>query len=302
MRPMFINTLLHLLANKKMRPLATDALNNYGPGILPILVSHVKQRTVNLEICRRVPSVIKSFMSKDAVDSLFQLFDDVDLSIRLEVVRALSDIRKERPTLRFNRFKIVNKIFEECKLYHQTLSAMHTQIIISYRNRKKSGGLINMEEKDARASLLELLERRLDSGLERIFKLLGLKYVQEDVHNAYLGLLSPKEESRIKAIEFLDNLLTGNLKQRLLPIIEEATMDFSSEEAIQKIKHTIPSEIECFEQLLQIPDVRLKLAVIYLMGKQRDHRFVPLLENLTTDDNPKIKDFAQNAIKEINLS
>lgn len=302
MRPMFINTLLHLLANKKMRPLATDALNNYGPGILPILVSHVKQRTVNLEICRRVPSVIKSFMSKDAVHSLFQLFDDVDLSIRLEVVRALSDIRKERPTLRFNRFKIVNKIFEECKLYHQTLSAMHTQIIISYRNRKKSGGLINMEEKDARASLLELLERRLDSGLERIFKLLGLKYVQEDVHNAYLGLLSPKEESRIKAIEFLDNLLTGNLKQRLLPIIEEATMDFSSEEAIQKIKHTIPSEIECFEQLLQIPDVRLKLAVIYLMGKQRDHRFVPLLENLAIDDNPKIKDFAQNAIKEINLS
>ena len=79
-------------------------------------------------------------------------------------------------------------------------------------------------------------------------------------------------------------------------------MDFSSEEAIQKIKHTIPSEIECFEQLLQIPDVRLKLAVLYLMGKQRDNRFVPLLENLATDDNPKIKDFAQNALKEINLS
>tara|TARA_Y100001001_G_C7966273_1_gene294319 strand:- start:572 stop:1297 length:726 start_codon:yes stop_codon:yes gene_type:complete len=241
-------------------------------------------------------------MSKDAVHSLFQLFDDVDLSVRLAVVRSLSDIRKERPTLRFNRFKIVAKIFEECTLYHQTLSAMHTQIIISYRNRKKSGGQINVEERNARASLLELLERRLDAGLERIFKLLGLKYVQEDVHNAYLGLLSPKEESRIKAIEFLDNLLTGNLKQKLLPIIEEATMDFSSEEAIQKIKHAIPSEIECFEQLLQVPDIKLKLAVIYLIAKQRDKCFKELLERYVTDDNPKIKDFAQNALKEINLS
>ncbi|MDC6361805.1 MULTISPECIES: hypothetical protein [Flavobacteriaceae] len=302
MRPMFISKLLHLLPHKAMRPFVIAALNNYGPGVLPILVSHVKNRTVTLEICRFVPLVIKSFMSKEAVYSLFQLFDDVDLSIRLEVVRALSDIRKERPTLQFNRFKIVAKIFEECKLYHQTLSAMHTQIIISYRNRKKSGANIDSEERDARASLLELLERRLDSGLERIFKLLGLKYVQEDVQNAYLGLLSPKEESRNKAIEFLDNLLTGNLKQKLLPIIEEATMDFSSEEAIQKIKHTIPSEMECFEQLLNVPDVNLRLAVIYLIGKQKDLRFKPLLEKLVTDDNPKIKDFAIKALGDINPS
>lgn len=302
MRPMFINTLLNLLPHKKMRPLAIEALNTYGPGILPILVSQVKNRTVSLDVCRFVPLVIKSFMSKEAVHSLFQLFDDVDLSIRLEVVRALSDIRKERPTLRFNRFKIVAKIFDECKLYHQTLSAMHTQIIISYRNRKKSGATVDSEERDARASLLELLERRLDSGLERIFKLLGLKYVQEDVQNAYLGLLSPKEESRNKAIEFLDNLLTGNLKQKLLPIIEEATMDFSSEEAIQKIKHSIPSEMECFEQLLNVPDINLKLAVIYLIGKQKDSRFKPLLERFITDNNPKIKDFAQKALEEINLS
>lgn len=302
MRPMFINKLLHLLPHKPMRPLVIEALNNYGPGILPILVSHVKNRTINLDICRFVPLVIKSFMSKEAVHSLFQLFDDVDLSIRLEVVRALSDIRKERPTLRFNRFKIVGKIFEECKLYHQTLSAMHTQIIISYRNRKKSGANVDTEERDARSSLLELLERRLDSGLERIFKLLGLKYVQEDVQNAYLGLLSPKVESRNKAIEFLDNLLTGNLKQKLLPIIEEATMDFSSEEAIQKIKHAIPSEMECFEQLLKIPDINLTLAVIYLIGKQKDSRFKPLLERFVTDDSPKIKDFAQKALEEISLS
>jgi AAA family ATP:ADP antiporter len=302
MRPMFINNLLHLLPHKPMRPLVIEALNNYGPGILPILVSHVKNRTINLEICRFVPLVIKSFMSKEAVHSLFQLFDDVDLSIRLEVVRALSDIRKERPTLRFNRFKIVSKIFEECKLYHQTLSAMHTQIIISYRNRKKSGANIDAEERDARSSLLELLERRLDSGLERIFKLLGLKYVQEDVQNAYLGLLSPKEESRNKAIEFLDNLLTGNLKQKLLPIIEEATMDFSSEEAIQKIKHAIPSEMECFEQLLNVPDINLKLAVIYLIGKQKDSRFKSLLKRFVADDNPKLKDFALKALEEISPS
>lgn len=302
MHPMFIDGLLRLLPNKFFRPVAIEALNNYGPGLLPILVSHVKKRTIDLETCRFVPLVIKSFKSKEAIHCLFQLFDDVDLSIRLEVVRALSDIRKERPTLKFNRFKVVAKIFDECKLYHQTLSAMHTQIIVSYRNRKKSGININAEEKDARASLLELLERRLDAGLERIFKLLGLKYVQEDVQKAYLGLMSPKEETRIKAIEFLDNLLTGNLKQKLLPIIEEATMDFSTEEAIQKIKHSIPSETECFEQLLQVPDMGLKLAVLYLIGKQKENKYEPLLQRFVSDENQKVRDFAQRALSEISLS
>ena len=302
MHPMFIDKLLHLLPHKSYRPIVIEALNNYGPGILPILVSQVNKRSIDLETCRFVPLVIKSFKSKEAVHCLFQLFDDVDLSIRLEVVRALSDIRRERPTLRFNRFKVASKIFEECRLYHQTLSAMHTQIIISYRNRKKSGASIDVEERDARASLLELLERRLDAGLERIFKLLGLKYVQEDVQNAYLGLLSPKQEARNKSIEFLDNLLTGNLKQKLLPIIEEATMDFSSEEAIQKIKHNIPSEMECFEQLLQVPDVNLKLAVLYLIGKQKESKYEPLLKRFTSDENQKVRDFAQNALAEINPS
>lgn len=299
MDSMFINTLLHMLPNKEYRPLVIEALHNYGPGILPVLISLVVNRTIDLEICRFVPSVMKSFKSKEAVHCLFLLFDDVDLSIRLEVVRALSDIRKERPTLRFNRYKVVSKIFEECKLYHQTLSAMHTQIIISYRNRKKSGVGISAVERDARATLLELLERRLDAGLERIFKLLGLKFVQDDVQNAYLGLISPKEEARNKAIEFLDNLLTGNLKRKLLPIMEEAAMDFSSEEAIQKIKHSIPTEMECFEQLLGIPDVKLKLAVLYLIGKQGDLRYVPLLERYSKEGNTKVASFAQKALSEI---
>ena len=299
MSPMFIDKLLDLLPFKALRPFVVEALNNYGPGILPILVAHVRNRSLNLEVCRFVPLVIKSFMSKEAVQSLFQLFDDVDLSIRLEVVRSLSNIRKERPTLRFNRFKIANRIFEECKLYHQTLSAMHTQIIISYRNRKKSGATINPEERSARASLLELLERRLDSGLERIFKLLGLKYPQEDVQNAYYGLLSPKEESRTKAIEFLDNLLTGNLKQKLLPIIEEATVDFSSEEVVQKMIPKIPNEQECFELLLRLQDVKLRLAVLYLIGKQGESKYVPLLKTLATDEDHKIRTFSLNAISEI---
>ncbi len=294
----FVKYLLELLPKKELRKEAIDALKNFGPGILPNLVTMVKERKISIETCRFVPKVIEAFSNQDAVTYLFQLFNDVDLSVRLEVVRSMSNLRSLNPEIRFNRFKVVNRIFEECRLYHQTLAAMHTQIIISFRNRKKSKLEVLQDERDARASLLELLERRLDAGLERIFKLLGLKYPQEDVLLAY-DLLLENEEERSRAIDFLDNLLTGNLKQQVFPIIDQMPTDFTTEEAVQRIKPKIPSEQECFVLLLQIPDVKLQLAVLYLIGKQGDVKYLSILQKLAADENYKIKTFAQDALKSI---
>lgn len=294
--PSFINDLVTFLPAKNSRTLAIDAMVNYGSSILPILTKLVDDRTRDIAICRFIPHVIKRFGSQEAIKSLFALLGDADLSIRLEVVRALSDIRRSKPQLKFNRHKVGSVILDECKLYHQTLSAMHTQIIISYRNRKRSRKEISDAERDARRSLLDLLERRLDSGLERIFKLLGLKYTQRDVEIAYEGLLSEKHEAQANAIEFLDNLLTGDLKRRLLPIIEESSLDVSSEEVQQKIKHRIPTEKECFELLLRGNDFKVKLAVLYLIRQQADPGYLSLVEEFAQSEDTKIKTFAMEAL------
>ena len=174
---------------------------------------------------------------------------------------------------------------------------MHTQIIISYRNRKKSRKEISDQERDARTSLLDLLERRLDAGLERIFKLLGLRYQQKDVEIAYEGLLSNKQEAQTNAIEFLDNLLTGELKRKLLPIIEDSALEISSEEELRKIKHKIPTEIECFQSLLQGKDQRIKLAVLYLIKYQKDKKYLAMAEEETKSVDLKIRTFAKDAVE-----
>ncbi|QXP52143.1 hypothetical protein [Cellulophaga sp. HaHa_2_1] len=146
---------------------------------------------------------------------------------------------------------------------------------------------------------MELLERRLDAGLERIFKLLGLKYKQNDITIAYAGLVSEKQEARTNAIEFLDNLLSGELKRKLLPIIESSVVDVTSEEIIHQFKQKILTELECFQLLLEANDQKLKLAVFFLIGKQQDKKFIPLLEKYLEDDNFKIQSFAKEALKEL---
>ncbi|WP_291966014.1 Npt1/Npt2 family nucleotide transporter [Maribacter sp.] len=297
--PEMVQHIIPLLAEKAFRPTVLEAFNVYGQQILPILKNHVAERRQPLSVLRFIPTAMQSFHSKEAVHHLLGILNHEDLTVRLEVVRALSTIRATHPQLKFNKYKVVSVIFDECKLHHQTLSAMHTQIIISYRNRNKSKKEIGDAERDARTSLLELLERRLDSGLERIFKLLGLRYQQKDVAIAYEGLLSQKQEAQHNAIEFLDNLLTGELKRRLLPIIEESALDISSEEELQKIKHKIPTELECFKLLLQGNDLKIKLAVLYLIAQQKEPRYLHIVAQYLDDPNPKIKSFAQAAHQSI---
>lgn len=293
--PVFITDFLQLLTNKKYRPAVIDALHNYGSKLIPILANTITERKVALDTCRLLPGVLKSFASQEAVRYLLRLMEDSDLGVRLEAIRALSDIRKSYPRLKFDKYKVVALIFEECKLHHQTLSAMHTQIIVSYRNRTKARVIINEDERDARSSLLELLERRLDAGLERIFKLLGLRYPQKDIEIAYEGLMSTKQEARTNAVEFLDNLLTGDLKRELLPIIEASALDTDSEEVLQKIKHKVPSEMECFKLLLDSNDLKLKLAVLYLIRHQKDDRYKPLIAKYRNDHDLKLRTFAEEA-------
>ena len=298
----FIPVLLNFLENRKYRRNSVAALQNYGSKMISVLTNTILNRLTTLEICRFVPMVIKGFNSQEAVRCLLELLNDPDLGIRLESIRALSEIRRNHPELKFNRYKVVAIILEECKLHHKTLSAMHTQIIISYRNRKKSQKEITEAERDARTSLLELLERRLDAGLERIFKLLGLRYRQKDVEIAYEGLLSEKQEAQANAIEFLDNLLTGDLKRTLLPIIEETALDVSSEEVLHKIKHTVPTEMECFKLLLEGNDLKLKLAVLYLIKHQKSEKYIPIVENYVKSDDLKLRTFAAEALNAMRRS
>lgn len=297
--PDFIIPLVNFLPKKKTRKLVIESLLNFGNQLLPTLLKIVKEEKITLETARFIPLVLKAFNTQEAVRYLFHLLENKDLGIRLEAIRALSDLKTESPNLTFNKTKVVASIFEECRLYHTTLSAMHTQIIISYRNRKKTKEAISIEERDARASLLELLERRLDAGLERIFKLLGLKYKQNDIEIAYAGLVSDKQEARANAIEFLDNLLSGELKKKLLPIIESSAIDVTSEEVIHQFKQKIPTEIECFKMLLDANDQKLKLAVFYLIGKQKDKKYIPLIQKYSTSEDYKVKTFATNALDEL---
>ena len=56
-------------------------------------------------------------------------------------------------------------------------------------------------------------------------KVLGIKYPPNDVEPILNIILNGKEEQRIHAIEFLDNILDNQLKKELIPIAESILVE-----------------------------------------------------------------------------
>lgn len=140
----------------------------------------------------------------------------------------------------------------------------------------------------------------MDVGLERIFRLLGLKYPPEDMIEVLNSLKSSKEDLRVNAVDFLDNLLDINLKKLILPVIELKISENPTKEILTQYKLKIPKEKECFEDLLLSKDNQLVVATIKLIVLSENKLLFPLIEKIKEDSPPKLKSIIEKTLTEIN--
>jgi len=68
--------------------------------------------------------------------------------------------------------------------------------------------------------LVRTLEERMRQSMERLFRLLGLKYPASEMYWSYQLLAKNDKERHSHAIEYLDNVLDQDVKQILLPTLE----------------------------------------------------------------------------------
>ena len=130
-----------------------------------------------------------------------------------------------------------------------------------------------------------------------ICKILGIKYPPSDVDPILSTILKGKEEQRIHAIEFLDNILDSELKKELMPVAESILVEITSQETVKKLNLKVFSENECFMELLNRKDAKLKLAVLSLIEKTKDKKFNGILEHvLSNESNEKIRLKAQQIL------
>ncbi|GJM32617.1 MAG: hypothetical protein DHS20C18_16180 [Saprospiraceae bacterium] len=289
----FISPIINYLEVEKLNGAAKQALIVYGQGIIPELIKYAQDHPDEVKIIKHFPAILEHFPIQPAVDFLFKLLDWEDGSVRLTALVSLNNLKSKATHLNFHPRDIIIRIMEEAQLFQNTLSILYVQTTVQEGKMPPE----KVEKQDsARKRLIQLLENRLDRHLERIFRLLGLRYPPADVLYIYQSLHSEQTDIRVSALEFLDNLLETSLKKVLIPIIETAVLDTISAETIRELKVKIPNEEECFGMLLKDADMKVKMAVLDLLAELSDPRFTRLIAFYSQSANKKIRNIAQRIL------
>jgi len=301
----FINTLINFLSEKEHRKPARKALRNYGVGITKRILQLDISENIKDTIKPFIPKVVESFRTKESIKVLMRLLQSKDFVIRLEAAKSLNKVQTKGANIKLDQRLLTKIILKESDYYRNSINAS-----AAIKNEIEKGldhpnidieSDVQTELLIARESLLEVLHYQLDQSLECIFKLLSLKYEQADIDVAYYGLKSDVRDTKINAVEFLDNLLQSRLKSKMLPLIEYHIID-SDEYGLSSFSVKNMKEQDALTMLLKNRGARIKLAVLNVLINSNDPSYVKVITPLLRHENKKVRFFAKNALDTIRKS
>lgn len=150
--------------------------------------------------------------SQEAVDALRNLMSSPDRAIRGAAVRALARLQDKQHDLQFSLVDVTAGVRMEAREYFW----LHTAL---------SGLRPNHDASKALDLLCRTIENRMLRNVERVFRLLGLRYPPKDIEVAWKAYRRRKPNQVANAMEFLDNILDYDVKRLVLPLLEEDGVD-----------------------------------------------------------------------------
>ncbi len=278
-RRKYIPWLIDRLTDRDLRINVRNALADFGATILGTLSDYLHDRSVDYNIRKNIPRVMKLIPEQDTVDALTENLEKVEPSLKYHVVKALNSLRSKYSELRFDDEKVSHVLLEEIKEYYEIY-------LILYSHRQ-------FDESPGSKLLKRALEEKQQSNLERIFRLLGLVYPPTDIFYAYQGFVSGKKALQANAIEFLDNLLSRDVKKYILPILDDVPVDTVLRKGEEFFRVRMNTKEEALERLITGRDNWLKCCAIYNVSANASGRMKKLIGEAVKDPDPLISETAK---------
>jgi hypothetical protein len=218
-----------------------------------------------------VPRTISRFPPEAAADVLMKrLVLETDGMVRFKILRGLGRIAASHPEVRFEA-----RILEDAVT--ATLEAAFR--LVHWRMTLAAG----LGEDPRRATpghdLLEALFRDKEvHALERLFRLLGLQYREENFERIYRGLSNSSPKVRASSRELLENLVQRPTRDAVLALVDDTT---DAQRLLAAPPFYAPGSLRyeaLLEALLAQPSESLRCIVVYHVAELDLQRFRGLLE------------------------
>jgi hypothetical protein len=199
-----IPAIIQKLDNPRTHEDAASALKAYGHFAMDTLKAFLDNSEKEIQLRIAVVKVLANIGSQDAVNVLLKELERKAAELETEIVDALDRIRSEKSEILFPVKMTQSVTLSIIKKYFQTYIEHH-------------GLEYNEENKEQRSQL----EKKLGIYFWDIFKLLGLYYPHEDIVKARQNLKTGTPNSVAYAIELLDNTLKKDMKDIVIPLVED---------------------------------------------------------------------------------
>lgn len=276
----YLDGLLHMLTHARMRIHAVEALAAFGDRVVGTLEDVLLDKMTPVSVRRQVPRVLRNIRTQRSVDVLLKSLGEQDLTIRSAVLKALNSLRERNLQLNFGPESLSEYITTEARYYYKLSAAL--------------APFADAKETPAARLLCETLRERLKSTLNRVFRLLGLKYPQKEIYAAYLAMGNNKSDEHTAAVEFLDNVLDRELKRYIMPLLDE-------DGRVAQIGSDMfgvdsPDAASALRQLLRSGDSWLVACAVATAAEMRLGQLRPEIEPLARSAGTEVGPVAQSAL------
>ena len=208
---LYVPTLIGLMRNRRLKEPARKVLVGYGEAVVPTLAYFLGDNDEDLWVRRHVPSTLARIPCEASVKALLSVLDAPDGFLRFKAVTALERIRRENPELAIDRPAIERHVVAEAGRAFEALT-LYTNLFVT--------GSVSSS-----CLLARVLGEKRERAMNRVFQLLGLILPPGDISVVATALRSTDARHRTNAVELLDNMLTGEVRRRVMLLVDDMPAD-----------------------------------------------------------------------------
>ena len=204
----FVPLIVPHLGRAASREAAEQALLAFGDRIAGTLQDYLADPEEPAAVRGALPEILSRMGTPRAAAALIRELRKGDESIRTAVVEALARLRSRHPAVAFRPVDIEPEIFAGIRRSCEAVIEM---------SRARPA-----EERAPSAAAAETV---LVRTLKLVFELLGLLYPPDDIARAYQNYTEGSKRSVDYSLELLEHLLKKDIKDALMPLLEERPLD-----------------------------------------------------------------------------
>jgi AAA family ATP:ADP antiporter len=276
--------LIQALGRPALRAHARRAIARYGDPALDEIERLLLDEAQPATVRRALPRAVAEFEDQRSVQALFASLPSDDGPFHYQAVKSLARLRARAPSLRFSRSDVDRVLGYE----RETLLELSGVL---------AGLATTPPTEPSERLLVAVLGERVDFTRERIFRLLGLLYPQNEITALWSRIVSGPPAVRAAALEYLSNLLSRRHGASLFGILETGSQPDALRRGVTLEGDPAPTHEEALARLLQSTDEWVLACTVTVVGVLGLRSLFPRLDALRDHRGAVVREAAEHALR-----